>query len=80
MDLVELRKTYPKLGLMGGMNKRNLSRGRQVIDAELEYKIPFMLPRGGFIPFCDHQVPPDVPWENFRHYRQKLNSMILGQA
>jgi len=79
MDIVELRKAYPRLGLMGGMSKRNLARNRNVIDEELAYKIPFMLPRGGFIPFCDHQVPPDVPWENFRYYRQKLNAMVLGQ-
>ena len=39
-----------------------------------------MLPRGGFIPFYDHQVPPDVPWENVRHYRRKLNAMVLDQA
>jgi len=80
MDIVELRKTYPRLGLMGGMSKRNLAHDRKVIDEELAYKIPCMLPRGGFIPFCDHQVPPDVPWENFRYYRQKLNAMVLGQA
>ena len=80
MDVVELRKAYPRLGLMGVMSKRNLSRTRSEIDMELEYKIPFMLSRGGFIPFCDHQVPPDVPWENFRHYRQKLNAMILDRA
>jgi len=79
MDIVELRKAYPRLGLMGGMSKRNLARNRNVIDEELAYKIPFMLPRGGFIPFCDHQVPPDVPWVNFRYYRQKLNAMVLGQ-
>ena len=43
MDIVELRKAYPRLGLMGGMSKRNLSREWKVIDEELEYKIPFML-------------------------------------
>jgi uroporphyrinogen decarboxylase len=80
MDVVELRKTFPRLGLMGGMSKRVLAHGRDAIDAELEYKIPFMLPRGGFIPFCDHQVPPDVSWEDFRHYRERLNAMILDHA
>ena len=27
---------------------------------------------GGYIPGCDHAIPPDVPWENFRHYRERL--------
>jgi uroporphyrinogen decarboxylase len=78
MDVVELRKTHPKVAFMGGMDKKVLSQGRDAIDEELERKIPFMLERGGYIPHVDHQTPPDVSWENFRYYRQRLNDMITG--
>jgi hypothetical protein len=27
-----------------------------------------MVEEGGFIPFCDHLVPPDVPLYNYIHY------------
>src|SRR4030042_5617024 len=50
MDVVEVRKSYPKLGMMGGIDKRVLAQGREAIDRELEAKIPFMLKHGGFIP------------------------------
>ena len=77
MDVVELRKSFPKLGLMGGMNKKVLAQGRQAIDEELDRKIPFMLSRGGYIPHLDHQAPPDISWADFKYYREKLNAMIL---
>ena len=80
MDVVELRKAYPRLGLMGGIDKRVLARGREAIDAELERKIPFALERGGYIPYLDHQAPPDIPWENFRYYREKLSAIVLGEG
>ncbi len=35
-----------------------------------------MLEHGGFIPYMDHLVPPEVPWENFVYYRERLNEMI----
>ena len=27
-----------------------------------------MVEEGGFIPFCDHLVPPDVSFDNYLHY------------
>ena len=78
MDVVEVRETFPKLGIMGGIDKKNVAAGRQAIDDELEAKIPYMMRHGGFIPSVDHQVPPDVSWDNFKYYREKLNGMLLG--
>jgi len=76
MDVVELREAHPKMALIGGMDKKVLAKGREAIDAELDRKIPRMLESGGYIPLVDHQVPPDVSWENFVYYREKLNRMI----
>lgn len=74
MDVVEVRKQYANLQIMGGIDKRMLARGKKEIDEELEGKIPFMLKRGGYIPHVDHHVPPDVPLENFVYYRNRLES------
>ena len=76
MDVVEIRKAFPKIALLGGLNKMKIAAGREAIDAELEAKIPFMLAHGGYIPHVDHMVPPDVSWEHFKYYRQKLNQLI----
>jgi uroporphyrinogen decarboxylase len=76
MDVVEVRKAYPQLNILGGFSKSALISGKEQIDIELEEKIPWMLEQGGYIPYMDHLVPPDVSWENFYYYRTKLNNMI----
>ena len=75
-DIVEVRKEFPKLHIMGGIGKKPLARGKEAIDAELEAKVPFMFESGGFIATVDHGVPPDVSWENFRYYRERLAEML----
>jgi len=80
MNVVEVRERFPRLGMMGGIDKRALIEGKAAIDRELEAKIPFMLKRGGFIPTIDHLVPPDVSFANFKYYREKLNQMLEKQA
>ena len=30
---------------------------------------------GGYIPFCDHHVPPDVPLAHFRHCLAALRAI-----
>jgi uroporphyrinogen decarboxylase len=76
MDVREVREAYPCLQMLGGFSKTALINGKEEIDAELELKIPWMLERGGYIPYMDHLVPPDVSWENFVYYRTKLNKLI----
>lgn len=81
MDVVEVRKAFPKLGIMGGIDKREIAKGRAAIDAELARQVLYMMSQGGYIPTIDHSVPPDISWEDYRYYRSKLNEMIgvLGQ-
>lgn len=75
MDIVEIRKAYPTLRMLGGLDKRALARGKNAIDKELEYKVPFMLEQGGYIPYADHLIPPDVSWKDFVYYREKLDTL-----
>jgi uroporphyrinogen decarboxylase len=76
-DILRIRKQYPRMQLLGGVDKRvfTQNRGRSEIDDELEI-IRSVLVYGGFIPHADHHVPDDACWENFRYYRQKLNELI----
>ncbi len=76
MDIIEVRKAFPRLAISGGVDKRALVEGKEAIDRELEYRIPFMLDQGGFIPTIDHMVSSDVSFENFKYYREKLNQML----
>jgi hypothetical protein len=76
MDIVAVRKAYPRLQILGGIAKKALISGQPSIDAELEAKVPWMLQQSGYIPYMDHLVPPDVSWSNFSAYRTRLNEMI----
>jgi uroporphyrinogen decarboxylase len=75
MHVTEVRQAFPQLQILGGVDKIPLARDRAAIDAALAWA-PGMLKQGGYIPYVDHMVPPDVPWENFVYYRQRLNEMI----
>ncbi len=77
MDIVAARKKYPDLQLMGGIPKSDIALGKKKIDEFLE-PIDWMLKQGGFIPFGDHFIPPEVPWAEFEYYREKLNKLIDG--
>ena len=73
-DLERIRHNYPQLGIFGGIDKTALTN-KQLIDKELE-KVKIMIKKGGYVPYVDHAVPPDVCWNNFKYYREKLNLII----
>ena len=75
-NVVDIRKAYPRLQIFGGIDKRALESGPAEIDRELARRdIPFMVSQGGFIPYVDHAVPPDVSWDNYSYYRRRLNEL-----
>ena len=64
--------------MAGGIDKRALAKDKKAIDKELE-QVPWLLDQGGYIPMLDHDVPPDVSWENFVYYRETLNKICEGR-
>jgi uroporphyrinogen decarboxylase len=76
MDVVEVRKTFPKLQILGGIDKAVLTASPQAIESELQMIVPRMLSQSGYIPYVDHFVPPGVSWPNFLYYRKRLNELI----
>ena len=76
MDPVALRKKYGRsLGLIGGIDKRALAAGREAIRQEVMAKVPFLLGTGGFIPTCDHAVPPDVSLQDYQYYLSLISEL-----
>jgi len=72
MDVLEVRKQYGKdLRMWGGVNKRALATGPAAIDAELARVRP-LIEEGGYVPAPDHSLPPDVSFDNYRYYMEKL--------
>ncbi|MBN1837848.1 MAG: hypothetical protein JW820_18470, partial [Spirochaetales bacterium] len=76
-DPLRIRARFPRLQLLGGMDKRVFAARHTAedVDRELE-KVPELLAQGGFIPHADHHVPDDCCWENFAYYRRQLNRLI----
>lgn len=70
-DVVAIGREHPGLAILGGIDKRILAAGKTEIDRHLEYILPAMRARGGYIPTCDHGVPEEVSLENYRHYRKR---------
>ena len=75
MNVAQIAHDFPTLQIMGGIDKTKL-KSKELIDKELEEKVPFLLKRGGYIPSLDHVAPPDISWDLFVYYRNKLNQMI----
>ena len=79
MDPVRIRKKFGKgLRLMGGVDKREIARGKEAIDAHLAAMAP-LVEEGGFIPTVDHTVPPDVSWDNFQYYMDAKRRLLGGR-
>lgn len=75
MDIEKIRSMYPKLVILGGINKMALSQGKDAIDLEVA-KADRMLDKGGFLPYTDHMVPPEVSFENYVYFRKKLKEVL----
>jgi hypothetical protein len=75
MDIVEVRKYYPRLKFIGGFNKLAIEAGREAIDKEFKRLMP-VIRQGGYIPGCDHQVTHATPFENYKYYISKLKECM----
>lgn len=76
MDVVKVRREYGKdLGIVGGLDKRVLVQGGEVMQREVDRVMP-LVEEGGYIPELDHSVPPDVSWYNFCDYIEYLKHRL----
>jgi uroporphyrinogen decarboxylase len=73
-DIERVRKKYPRFEILGGIDKTAL-QNTEKIDMELE-KVKRMLEWGGYVPYVDHAFPPDIGYENYRYFRERLNRIV----
>ena len=76
-DVVALREKYPYMSVQCGIDKRALAQGREAINRELE-RIRPLIGKTGFFPAPDHLIPPDVSYENYCYYVNRLKEMIFS--
>ena len=70
-DVVQIGKEYPELVIKGGVDKRELAKGKDAIDRLVDRIFPVMRKRGGYVPTCDHGVPEEVSYKDYLHYRRR---------
>ncbi|HEU0292843.1 MAG TPA: uroporphyrinogen decarboxylase family protein [Anaerolineales bacterium] len=74
-DPIKFRKQYGKnLLMMGGFDKHVLAQSTEAIEREILRLTP-LVEEGGYIAFCDHRVPPDVPYQNYLFYLEKVREI-----
>ncbi len=76
MDAPTLRRKYGRRLLMhGNIDKRAIAAGPPAIDRELDAKIPLAL-EGGYLPTCDHSLPPDISYAHFQYYWRHKKELL----
>jgi uroporphyrinogen decarboxylase len=79
MDPIRLRRKFgPGLVLCGGVDKREIAKGRAAIDRELDRLRP-LVAAGGFIPHIDHAVSPEISYADFLYYIER-KLVITGRV
>ena len=78
MDPANMRRKWGKsFSMVGGVDKREIAKGRTAIDAQIARIAP-LVEEGGFIPWIDHTVPPEVSLADFEYYLEQKRRMIFG--
>jgi len=77
MDPVAMRQRYGKaFCMLGGVDKREIAKGRTAIDRQIAEVIVPLIAEGGYIPTIDHSIPPDVSYTDFRYYLDRKRQAL----
>jgi len=80
-NVLDYRQKYPDLGIMCGLDKNAMAGTKADIHRELDRAarmLAITTPSGGsgFIPGCDHLIPPNVPWSNWKYFNEELRKIV----
>jgi uroporphyrinogen decarboxylase len=69
MDALDLRGKFGRdMILWGGIDKREIAKGREAIDREVYRQVPRLIEYGGYIPHLDGGWPQSISYDNFRYF------------
>lgn len=81
MDAVRLRNQYGRdLRLVGNISREAIMQGKDAVRREVDYKVPVLMEKGGYIPGFDDMIMPDVTLENVRYCAHLIKSYCPGKA
>jgi uroporphyrinogen decarboxylase len=77
MDALQLRKKYgSELILWGGIDKREVAKGKGAIEREICRQVPQLLEYGGYIPHLDGGWPASISYEDFLYFIELKHNVI----
>jgi uroporphyrinogen decarboxylase len=74
LDVVQIRETYSDLVIRGGIDKREIAKGKEATDRELARVLPTFVETGGYVICLDHSAPPDISLENYLYFIDQAKS------
>ncbi len=76
MDVLKVREQWPdEFVIWGGIDKTVLALDKKAIETEVMRVVPGMLEKRGYVPSLDHNVPPDVSYENWLFFRELVRNL-----
>ena len=75
-DVVALRRKYPYMSMMGGIDKMEIAKGKEAIDRELK-RIEPLLFETGYFPALDHLIPPEISYADYTYFVNRLHDIIF---
>lgn len=78
-DVARALDRFPTLGVIGGLDKQVMARGKAAIDKEME-KARCLIRKGRFIPGPDHFVLSDVTFANYRYFMERLREVVMATS
>ena len=76
-DVGRVMDKYPQLGIIGGLDKNAMAKGRKAMDAEIEKARRLLKRRGRFIPGQDYFPLGDISFENYKYFMEALRQAVL---
>jgi len=76
MHAAELHQQFGKdMAFVGNIGIRAVAAGKASIDHEIETKVKPLMETGGYIPTLDDQAPPEISWEDYQYYIERLKAI-----
>ncbi len=80
LDLRDVRRRLPEVGLLGGVDRRWLRLSDDEMTAALRAVVPELLASGRYVPMLDDRPRPDMDLATFVAYRERLNALLPPPA
>jgi hypothetical protein len=75
MDPLKMRKQFGKnLVIIGGIDKRELAKGKSEIDRQVQM-VKELIKYSGYMVNCDHHITPDISYQNIVYFINEVRKL-----